>query len=181
LDNELLQLKLALERDLTKVICRTERNRYERDPTKAVDIDEVDSGAMPSKEELEEFFRLQKALPPSVSMGQVTEFWKSAPSLLTFLDSQYGVFRTLRDRKVRVPKTLLTEASEVRGLAKRNHRISKVIDLALGESGMPPRLWTAPTYTYYRDDYFGAVKARKVWCSQAGASCRRLSPLLRAV
>ena len=46
-------------------------------------------------------------------------------------------------------------------LADRNHRISKVVDVALGEE-TPPRLWTAPTYAYYHDDYFGVSKPRKV-------------------
>ena len=63
---------------------------------------------MPGKGELEEFFRLHRALATSARMGQMTEFWKSAPSLLTFMDAQYHVFRTLSDRKVKVPRSLLT-------------------------------------------------------------------------
>jgi hypothetical protein len=162
LDHELLKLKRALEDDLTKVICRTERNWYVLDRKKGVDDGVIDSGAMPGKSELEEFFRLHKTLSTSVSMGQVTEFWKSAPSLLTFIDAQYHLFRTLRKRKVKVPRSLLTPPSQVKALAKRNHRVSKLIDLALGEESAPPRLWAAPTYSYYRDDYFGASKPRKV-------------------
>ena len=132
LDHELLKLKRALEADLTKVICRTERNWYVLDRKKGVDDGTIDSGAMPGKSELEEFFRLHKALSTSASMGQVTEFWKSAPSLLTFMDAQYHLFRTLRQRKVKVPRSLLTPPSQVKALANRNHRISKVIDLRIG-------------------------------------------------
>jgi uncharacterized membrane protein YkvA (DUF1232 family) len=162
LDHELLKLKRALEDDLTKVICRTERNWYVLDRKKGVDDRAIDSGVLPEKSELEEFFRLHKTLSPWVSMGQVTEFWKSAPSLLTFVDGQYHLFRTLRKHRVRVPRSLLSPPSQVKALAKRNHRISRAIDLALGEESAPPRLWAAPTYSYYRDDYFGPSKPRKV-------------------
>jgi uncharacterized membrane protein YkvA (DUF1232 family) len=162
LDHQLLELKRALEADLTKVICRTERNRYVLDRKKGVDDGAIASGAMPGKGELEEFFLLHRALAASARMGQITEFWKSAPSLLTFLDANYHVVRTLRDGKVKVPRALLTAPSQVRTLAERNHRISKVVDIALGEDGAPPRLWVAPTFSYYRDDYFGVSKPRKV-------------------
>ena len=161
LDHQLLKLKRALESDLTKVICRTERNWYVLDRKKGVDDGAIASGAMPGKGELEEFFLLHKALAASAGMGQITEFWKSAPSLLTFLDAQYHLFRTLRDGRVKVPRALLTAPSQVKTLADRNHRISKVVDVALGEE-TPPRLWTAPTYAYYHDDYFGVSKPRKV-------------------
>ncbi len=162
LDHDLISLKRALEADLTKVICRTERNWYVLDRKKGVDDGAVDSGSMPGRDELEEFFRLHKALANSSGMGQVTEFWKSAPSLLTFMDSQYLLFRTLKDGRVKVPRALLTPPSQVKTLEKRNHRIAKLLEVVLGAESTPPRLWTAPTYTYYRDEYFGASKPRKV-------------------
>ena len=95
-------------------------------------------------------------------MGQVTEFWKSAPSLLTFLDSKYALLRTLKEGRVRVPRALLTRGDDVKSLADRNHRISRVVNVCLGANGAPPRLWTAPTYTYYADELFGSVRPRKV-------------------
>lgn len=162
LDSELLQLKRALEADLTKVICRTERNWYVLDKQKGIDDHGIASGAMPAKDELQEFFLLHKALAHSAGVGQLTEFWKSAPSLLTFVDGQYHLFRTLRNEKAKVPRALLTAPTEVNTLAKRNHRIAKVVDLSLGNDETPPRLWTAPTYTYYRDEYFGVSRPRKV-------------------
>src|SRR5262249_37886141 len=64
--------------------------------------------------------------------------------------------------KVKVPRLLLTPPSQVKALATRNHRIAKVIDLAFGEDNAPPRLWIPPTYNYYRDDYFGTSRPRKV-------------------
>jgi hypothetical protein len=161
LDPTILDLKRDLEDDLRKVICRTERNWYVLDRRKGVETIEEDSGALPRRDELEEFFRLHRALTPYAS-AQVTEFWKSAPSLLTFLDLKYALLRKLRDERVRVPRTLLTPAADVRSLARRNHRISRVIKVAFGEADAPPRLWTAPTYTYYRDELYGSTPPRKL-------------------
>ena len=74
LDSELLELKRALEEDLTTVICRTERNRYVLDSRRGVDEDVIANGALPAQAELHEFFLLHKALAHSASIGQLTEF-----------------------------------------------------------------------------------------------------------
>ena len=173
LDNELLKLKRALEADLTRVICRTERNWYVLDRKKGVDDGAIDSGAMPGKGELEEFFRLHRALSTSARMGQVTEFWKSAPSLLTFLDAQYHVFRTLRDRQLKVPRSLLTPPGQVKALANRNHRISKLINLALGLDDASPRLWAAPRTAIIATITSGFLGHGRCWYSRGGGSSQR--------
>lgn len=162
LDPELLKLKRMIEEDLTKVICRTERNWYVLDHRKGVDDSTGDRDALPTKGELEEYFRLHQALAASHGMGQVTEFWKSAPSLLTFLDGKYSLLKKLHSEGTRVPRALLTRADDVSSLARRNHRISRVIDIALGPDGKPPVLWTAPGYTYYRDEFFQSSRPRKL-------------------
>ena len=161
-DPELLSLKRALEDDLRKVICRTERNWYVLDRRKGVDDTSEGSGVLPGRAELEEYFRLHGSLARLHNMGQVTEFWKSAPSLLTFMDSKYALLRKLREERIRVPKVLLTSGTEVRDLRRRNHRIARVVDISLGEDGTPPRLWTAPTYPYYRDELYDDTPPRKV-------------------
>jgi hypothetical protein len=162
LDLGVVALKRAIEADLTKVICRTERNWYVLDHQKGVDDEGGTRGALPSSGELEEFFWLHRALATSSPMGQVTEFWKSAPSLLTFLDSKYALLKRVQAEKVRVPKELLTRADDVSSLAARNHRISKVVDVALGSSTDPPRLWTRPTYLYHQDKFFLERDPRKL-------------------
>ena len=162
LDLELLRFKHRLEADLTQVICRTERNWYVLDRRKGVDDTTEDSGTLPSEGELEEYFRLHRALAASSAMGQVTEFWKSAPSLLTFLDSRYALLRELNHARTRVPRALLTSGDDISSLARRNHRISRVVDIALGSVDIPPRLWTAPTYPYYRDEFYQGSHPRKV-------------------
>jgi uncharacterized membrane protein YkvA (DUF1232 family) len=159
-DGELLRLKEALEADLTKVMCRTERNWYVLDRRKGVE-DTVAHAALPNQAQLHEYFRLHRALSHA-SPGIVTEFWKSAPSLLTFLDTGYQMFRSLRDTKSLVSRSLLTPANEVSSLADRNHRITRVVDTTLGPSGTAPRLWMAPTYSYYRDELYGGDRPRKM-------------------
>ena len=161
-DEELQGLKTSLEEDLTKVICRTERNWYVLDQRKGVDDVSGRSGVLPGRAELEEYFRLYRTLASRHSMGQVTEFWKSAPSLLTFMDSKYALLRKLRDERVRVPRALLTSGAKVKSLSNRNHRIARVVEISLGEDGTPPRLWIAPAYSYYRDELFGDAPPRKV-------------------
>jgi hypothetical protein len=163
LDHGLLKLKHRLEDDLRKVICRTERNWYVMDRRKGVDDTAVASGDMPGRPELEEFFRLHHALGPLQAAGQVTEFWKSAPSLLTFMDGRYALLKRMKEEQFLVPRELLTTGAAVGTLVNRNHRISKVSAVALGGDGVPPRLWTPPTYRYYRDDgFFGEASVRKV-------------------
>ena len=122
----------ALEGDLTQVICRTERNWYVLDRRKGIDDTIGNSGALPGRGEPEEFFRLHGSLAASHGMGQITEFWKSAPSLLTFLDSKYALLRTLKEGRVRVPRALLTRGDDVKSLSDRNHRISRAVNVCLG-------------------------------------------------
>jgi hypothetical protein len=162
LDSELLMLKHALEEDLTKVICRTERNWYVLDHRKGVEEAIGDTDALPGKPELQEFFRLSSALSHLSGVAQVTEFWKSAPSLLTFLDSNYALLKKLKAKKAAVPRTLLTSGRNVSALASRNRRISRVVDVTLGAADRAPLLWTAPSYHYYRDQFFGDAPPRKL-------------------
>ena len=161
LDLELLRFKQELEADLTQSHL-PDGTKLVADRRKGVDDTTEDSGTLPSEGELEEYFRLHQALAASSAMGQVTEFWKSAPSLLTFLDSRYALLRELNHDRTRVPRALLTSGDDIGSLARRNHRISRVVDIALGPVDIPPRLWTAPTYSYYRDEFYQDSRPRKV-------------------
>jgi hypothetical protein len=163
LDHDLLALKHRLEDDLRRVICRTERNWYVMDRRKGIDDTAAVSRDMPGRAELEEFFRLHVALAPLQAIGQVTEFWKSAPSLLTFMDGRYALFKKLKEEERRVPRELLTTGAAVGALGRRNHRISKVTAVAVGPDKQQPPLWMPPTYPYYRDaGFFGETPVRKM-------------------
>lgn len=162
LDTELVRLKRELEADLTKVICRTERNWYVLDHRKGVEEATQGSETLPCKAELEEFFRLHGALSHLTDLGQVTEFWKSAPSLLTFMDSNYALLKKLRSNKLTVPRALLSSGRSIGPLVSRNRRISRVVEVALGSEKRAPLLWTAPNYRYYHDHFFGDAPPRKL-------------------
>ena len=160
-DSDLLKFKRDLERDLTKVICRTERNWYVLDRCKGVETSASTARSQPSPAELEEYFRLHKALPHS-SSWQISEYWKSAPSLLTFLDRDYVLFKELNSETRRVPGKLLTAPKQIGSLQNRTDRIARVMETALGPEGTPPRLWTCPTLRYYEDKFFGDTPPSKV-------------------
>lgn len=160
-DSDLLKFKRDLERDLTKVICRTERNWYVLDRCKGVETSASTARSQPSPAELEEYFRLHKALPHS-SSWQISEYWKSAPSLLTFLDRDYVLFKELKSETRRVPGKLLTAPKQIGSLQNRTDRIARVMETALGPEGTPPRLWTCPTLRYYEDKFFGDTPPSKV-------------------
>jgi hypothetical protein len=162
LDPDIVRLKRSLEEDLTRVICRTERNWYVLDHRKGIDDTSAGTRAWPSRWELQEFFRLFSGLPTDVTRGQVIEFWKSSPSLLTFLDAGYALARELRDGRHRVPRSLLACGDEVASLVDRNHRVGRLVDLALGPRTESPPLWASPTYCYWRDEFFGPTPPRKV-------------------
>lgn len=161
-DPGLLKLKRDLEDELRKVICRTERNWYVLDRHKGIQEMATERRAHPRREELEEYLRLHGAVGPICGVSQVTEFWKSAPSLLTFLDARYAVSRNLRENRAKVPRALLASDPEIAKLAHRNHRLQCVVEHALGKSESLPHLWIRPTYLYYRDDFFGATPPRKL-------------------
>lgn len=159
----LLGLKRALETDLRRVICRTERNWYVLDRRKGIEEVSIERRALPRRGELEEYLRLHKALGAAIgSTAQVTEFWKSAPSLLTFLDAGYALLRRLRDDGAKVPRGLLVSAADVGTLVDRNHRIQCVVEHALGKDGSRPHLWIRPSHLYYRDHFFGVTPPRKL-------------------
>ena len=113
------------------------------------------------KGELEEFFRLHRASAADSGMGRSRRVWKSAPSLLTFLDAKYALLRKLDEGKVRIPRRLLTSGEDVSSLVDRNHRISCLVDVAVGKGWGPQPVDSADIHLY-KDEFFGASRPRKV-------------------
>jgi uncharacterized membrane protein YkvA (DUF1232 family) len=167
-DPELRALKETLQHDLKKVMSRTERNWYVEDLQKG--IEEVlprAGGAEPvGVEELEEFIRLRRLLGAEVpSSVQITEFWKSAPAVLTFMDQGYAVMRHLRGQSV--PGELVAQSQDVPFLGRRSHRfrtVARRIGSTRGDGSRAPWLflWVRPSYTYYRDDFYGEEDPSKL-------------------
>ncbi|HEY3821843.1 MAG TPA: DEAD/DEAH box helicase family protein [Polyangiaceae bacterium] len=157
-DSELRDIKQRLEADLKRVVCRTERNWYVEDVLKGVEAVGLGSQSTepPPEEELAEFIRLRRFLNDEVDSAQhITEFWKSCPAILTFMDLGYVLMKHLRDSTTKVPPALIaTGTDEIEKLAARSFRFRAVLRAAFGGSDGWRFLWVKPTYTYYEDGFY---------------------------
>jgi len=157
-DPDLLALKSRIETRLRKVICRTERNAYIQDQSKG--IQEVrptgDTFAVPQKPEVVDFIRLRRFLLDKVDTSQhITEYWKSCPAPFTFMDTQYAPMAAAKRKRAVVPSGVVEHPSKLGGLARRNLRFRELFQAVFGAPDTPWKfLWTRPSYTYYRDEFF---------------------------
>ena len=88
---------------LSEVMCRTERNWYLEDAAKGVK-EENSTGVLPQKSELVEYVHLRQfLLGHKVGDWNITDFWKSSPSVLSFMDGQYGLTNRLRREHLSLP------------------------------------------------------------------------------
>lgn len=174
-DARLHELKLRIESQLKPIMSRTERNRYIEDPRKGIqevrsDVENAEDGEpgpevrtdvkdrVPGPDELADFLRLRRYLVDKARTSyHITEFWKSCPAPLTFLDSHYSVMKTVREHgATSLEPDLITPKQHLRRLFGRNHRFRSLKHRFFGESGASWKfLWARPTYTYYRDSFFG--------------------------
>jgi hypothetical protein len=165
-DAELLALRGKLEGRLRRVVSRTERNWYIESHGKGVE--EVrpkgESFAAPRREELADYVRLRRFLLDKVATTQhVTEYWKSCPAPFTFMDAQYAPMAATRRRRQALPPGLVAHPRDLGKLSDRSLRFRELFRAIFGEGSTRWRyLWTRPTYTYYRDDFFGDADPRKM-------------------
>lgn len=157
-DPELLALRSRIEMRLRMVICRTERNAYIQDPTKGIQEVRPTGNAfvVPQKQEVVDYIRLRRFLLDKVDTSQhITEYWKSCPAPFTFMDAQYAPMAAAKRKKVVVPLGIVEPPSKLGGLARRNLRFRELFQTMFGTPDAPWKfLWTRPTYTYYRDEFF---------------------------
>jgi hypothetical protein len=166
-DERLLELKRTIEQDLRQIMCRTERNWYFDEHSGALH-ENGDRVALPSLPELQELVALEHGLRGQLSdVGQITDFWKSCPSVLTFMDRGYALHRRLTNdagghrRRAAVPAPLITSAGDP-ALSRRHQRMQAVLRHTVGDGTRAPLLWTAPTLRYMSSDAFGAEPPRKM-------------------
>ena len=161
-DPELLAIRERLEERLRRVISRTERNWYIEERGKGVEEHLIAAPA--SGSELRDYVRLRRYLLDKVETSQhVTEYWKSCPAPFTFMDASYVPMASARESNRPLPRGLVARATELGTLAARNARLREVTRLALGDRGERWKfLWTRPSYTYYRDQFFGDDDPRKL-------------------
>jgi uncharacterized membrane protein YkvA (DUF1232 family) len=129
-------------------------------------------GVYPRRREIREYLELRRFLLEQKKRAKeyrtsVMDFWKSSPSIVSFMDAQYSLIRELRDSEAEVPGALLLAKNEIGESYDANLKFrmlfAKVFDNQLndaaeysGSTRAPWKyLWTRPTFTYYRDQFFG--------------------------
>jgi hypothetical protein len=148
------------------VISRTERNWYIEEQGKGIEERRplASAFAIPRREELADFIALRRFLLDKVDTSHhVTEYWKSCPAPFTFMDAQYVPMAAARKRNAVLPSGIVVHPSKLRTLADKNLRFRELFRLVFGDGGGRWKfLWTKPTYTYYRDDFFVDADPSKV-------------------
>ncbi len=159
-DDELYALCRRIEEQLKRVMCRTERNWYFEDAAKGVE-EVTAAGHLPQHSELAEYVHLRRFMfKRKIGDWNITDFWKSSPSVLSFMDGGYAVMQRIRRERVPIPDTVLRPNSQLPEMAKHNTKFRLLFDKVFGLSerkqsqGGWKYLWVRPTYTYYRDRFY---------------------------
>jgi hypothetical protein len=153
-----LDVKEALERELRRVIVRTERLAATDDMRGMVSDRQM--GRAPTSRDLAAFVGAQR-ISQAVGDRDVMEFWKSAPHLLSFLDSykmrdklraaqENGAASQVAAALTKFPSATLDVAA-VKRLSEVpvcNPRLSSLIEEAV-ECGAWQLLWMPATLPYY--------------------------------
>lgn len=156
-DQTLLKLKGQIETDLKAVMCRTERNWYLEGHKKGIDeLGAKPQGVNPSPGELTHYVRLRQfLLQQKIDDWNIMDFWKSAPSPLSFMDAHYALVKRLRDRHVPVPPPLLQSGGALSAASTEHLKVRTLTDKVLGSDGSKLKfLWVKPSYTYYTDELY---------------------------
>lgn len=156
-DENLITLKSDIETDLKKVMCRTERNWYLEGRKKGVEEFGADPVKVnPSVGELTHYIRLRDfLLQQKIDDWNITDFWKSAPSPLSFMDGHYALLKRLRDRHVTVPEQLLRAGEALAESGMDHLKVRTLVHKMFGpDSNKFKFLWVKPSYTYHADDFY---------------------------
>jgi hypothetical protein len=172
-DQQLRDLKQEIEDELKLVMCRTERNWYLDGADKGVSEvwDSAEESPRPIHGELLEYIRLREfLLLQKIADWNITDFWKSSPSLLSFMDGHYALVRRLRIQRAKVPSTIFRKPDELDGVGENNLKFrllfkkvfgDKLAQKSDGKANRWKYLWIGPTYTYYKDQFYGDNGPRK--------------------
>jgi hypothetical protein len=166
-DDQLYALCRRIEERLKKVMCRTERNWYLEDAAKGVqEVTAIDH--LPQQSELAEYVHLRRFLLKSkIGDWNITDFWKSSPSVLSFMDGQYALINRIRRQRIPIPRMVLRSKNELSEVSTQNIKFRLLFDKVFvpGErrssAGGWKYLWVKPTYTYYKDTFYGDSDPKK--------------------
>lgn len=154
-DEELRQRKDAVQEELRQVISRTERNWYIEGIAKGVQ-EVFPEGETVGPEDIADYLRLRRFLLDKAQTSfHITDYWKSAPAVLTFLDARYAVQKHVHEAGGLAPG-LVVHPRKLHSLTERSGRLRtlarRVFDPTLGAP--QDYLWTAPSYRYWRGGLF---------------------------
>lgn len=184
LKQSLIDKKNVIETDLQRVMCRTERNRYIADVRKGVTEIPVDGeadGIYPRNAEMSQYIELRRFLLQDENRAKeygrsIMDFWKSGPSLLSFMDGHYALIKKLRENNERIPQHLLLSEPELRTSHLSNLKFRQLFSMVL-DAGVEgdatsdvksetdrdwPFLWIKPRFTYYQDHFYKNRSPRKM-------------------
>jgi uncharacterized membrane protein YkvA (DUF1232 family) len=173
-DEQLLEKRKRIEKTLRQVMSRTERNRYIEDARKGVtevpEEGEDLTGVWPREAELTQYIQLRKFLLSDPKRARdygrtIMDFWKSGPSLLSFMDGHYAMINRLRENEERIPSHLLLSESQLRKSYKANLKFQKLFatlfdnrETTTSEGNKSPDdwpfLWIKPSFTYFKDQFY---------------------------
>ncbi|MFN9601910.1 MAG: hypothetical protein ACK6A7_00500, partial [Planctomycetota bacterium] len=172
-DQDLLEKKHKIETVLQQVMCRTERNRYIDDSCKGITELPADGentrGMLPKYDELRQYVELSQFLLQDPKRARehgrkVLDYWKSGPSLLSFMDGHYTLIKTLRDNEEEIPRHLLLNVGkELKQSHKYNQKFRLFFEDVFREPPSTsdisakedwPFLWIKPLCTYYQDTFY---------------------------
>jgi uncharacterized membrane protein YkvA (DUF1232 family) len=156
-DPVLLKLRDRIQGRLKEVMCRTERNWYLEDAAKGVK-EVLAGGVSPQKTELVEYCHLRHfLLSRRIGEWNITDFWKSSPSVVSFMDGQYALIKNIRRERLALPATVLRPEAHLPEAAKHNAKVRLLFSKIFGDAEDTQQwkyLWVRPTYTYYKDDFY---------------------------
>ncbi|MDR3577805.1 MAG: DEAD/DEAH box helicase family protein, partial [Anaerolineaceae bacterium] len=164
---DLLKLRKDIENLLKPVMCRTERYWYIADEMKGVKESGDAPDQLPSPGELEQYVRLRQfLLKQKIDDWNITDFWKSAPLPLVFMDGDYALIKRLRHRRFQtVPPQLLPSGPSLTIACRDNLKVQNLVNEVLPAGRQFKYLWVKPAYCYEcdreKDDFFadgGPVK-----------------------
>jgi hypothetical protein len=157
-DEVLAESRTRIESILRAVMCRTERNWYLEDAAKGMREVEAE-GVRPEKAELTDYIHLRRFLAANgIGDWNITDFWKSSPFPLAFMDRHYALVKWLPKNPHALLKTVIPPASGLSAWGNRNAKVRMLLKKVFGgdtEKAMGWKyLWVKPTYLYYEDRFY---------------------------
>ena len=161
---------------IQSVMSRTERSRYASGTARGVEENVTGQTARsnqgilsndyPTKEDLLQYFHLRNVLlkdkqTARIHGSHVVEYWKTASSVLSFMDDSYKLTRRNRLTNRDIPSEVQASPEKLKIAYRRNFKLRQLMKALFGdEKGLATKslkwkyLWLRPTILAYDDAFF---------------------------